>query len=236
MHKGGTFPNRDNLTRVYAGLNKQQLADVIGYPHFSEGVWGVREWNYVFNFVEPAQNNRVVTCQFKILFDDAKLAQSFYWSPESCAKYQQPELQPKATSVAKQTPPATQHFNLSADALFAFDSSSLRDITSADRTELNQMIQEMKQGNLHGTSILVRGYTDRLGSDAYNMRLSQERADTIKGFMAGHGIDPASIRTEGMGKQNPVIDCAEADRGELIACLAPNRRVEIAVTSTETMR
>ena len=47
MHKGGTFPNRSNLMHVHAGLNKQQISDLIGFPHFSEGVWGVREWSYL---------------------------------------------------------------------------------------------------------------------------------------------------------------------------------------------
>ena len=210
MHQGGTFPNRDNLIRVHAGLNKQQIGDLVGYPHFSEGVWGVREWTYVFNFREPVNSTHVVVCQFKVLFDDHKIAQSFYWSP------------------AKLT--------FSADALFAFDRSSLADITDSGRAQLGMLAQSLKERAGQIQTIRVTGYTDRLGSDAYNDRLSTKRADTVKGYLASQGVDPLIITTHGLGKQNPLKECVDAGRDELVACLAPNRRVEILVMSSRAMQ
>jgi outer membrane protein assembly factor BamE (lipoprotein component of BamABCDE complex) len=84
MHKAGTFPNLINLRQVKAGLNKQQVSDLISYPHFHEGAWNVREWNYLFNFREPG-TDAVTVCQYKVIFDDEKIARSFYWEPASCA-------------------------------------------------------------------------------------------------------------------------------------------------------
>ena len=86
MHKNGTFPNLDNLRLVRSGIDKHQIAELIGYPHFDEGVWSVREWNYLFNFRKPG-SDEVVQCQYKILFDEDKLARSFYWMPASCAAF-----------------------------------------------------------------------------------------------------------------------------------------------------
>ncbi|WP_267224035.1 OmpA family protein [Dyella silvae] len=230
MHKGGTFPNRDNLLQIHAGLGKPQLADLVGFPHFSEGVWGVREWNYVFNFREPTDSNKVVTCQFKILFDENKIAQSFYWSPESCARFQKPEPKPEAAPAM-----TIDRFTFATDALFAFDRYSLSDIAGAGRAQLDELVQTLQEHPAQAQSIRVLGYTDRLGSDAYNQTLSQERAETARSYLISHGIDSDLIAAEGLGAANPVKACADAESSQLIACLSPNRRVEILVTSTKTV-
>src|SRR3546814_7157598 len=53
---GGTYPNVDNLRAIAPGMTKDQLYDLIGRPHFHEGVFGVREWNYLFNFRDADGN------------------------------------------------------------------------------------------------------------------------------------------------------------------------------------
>ena len=93
MHKGGTFPNPANLRQVHEGLNKGQVSDLIGFPHFSEGAWGVREWNYVFNLRKP--DGGIQLCQYKVLFDDDKLARSFYWKPQACADLPNEPISPR---------------------------------------------------------------------------------------------------------------------------------------------
>lgn len=64
MHKGGTFPNMSDLRVIKNGMSKQQIMQLIGPPHFSEGVWGVREWNYLFNF-RTSGSDQVKQCQYK---------------------------------------------------------------------------------------------------------------------------------------------------------------------------
>lgn len=219
MHKGGTFPNVANLRLVKAGLNKQQVSDLIGYPHFSEGVWGVREWNYVFHFRQPG-SDEVTTCQYKVLFDQDKLARSFYWKPESCASVLEPPAPPALSATPN--PPRV----LSADALFAFDSA---DLSATGRQSLDALADELRAKGDRLHAVRIAGYTDRLGTPAYNQDLSQRRAQAVKAYLAGHGVPDERMRARGYGEADPVKDCQVHRRDALIACLAPNRRVEVMV-------
>lgn len=86
----GTWPNWDNVRMIESGMNKDQIYELIGRPHFNEGLYGVREWDYLFNYRENGEHK---TCQYKILFDSKWNAQSFYWLPEGCGpKPQEPQV------------------------------------------------------------------------------------------------------------------------------------------------
>lgn len=226
MHRGGTFPEPAAVRAVHAGMNKQQIALLIGYPHFEEGVWGVREWNYVFNLRDGDSDN-VTVCQFKILFDDQKLARSFYWKPEDCARFIHA---PVAESPA-QPAPTTEHVTtLSADALFKFDRYTRADITDGGRAQLDQLAESLVADQGRITQIHVAGYTDRLGSDDYNQALSQRRADTVAAYLTERHVPDHLVQAEGHGKADPVVQCPDGQsRKALIACLAPNRRVVVRV-------
>lgn len=229
MHKGGTFPNLANLRQMRAGLNKQQVSDLIGYPHFSEGVWGVREWNYVFNLRKPG-GDAITVCQYKVLFDEDKLAQSFYWKPEMCAGLVN-EPSPAASAQPAPAPAvAGRPRILSADALFAFDKA---DLSSSGRTSLDELVGTLRERGDRLRSVRIVGYTDRLGSDTYNRELSQRRADAVKAYLVSHGIPGDRVIAEGAGNADSVKSCHDANREQLIACLAPNRRVEISVLDSE---
>jgi OOP family OmpA-OmpF porin len=71
--------------------------------------------------------------------------------------------------------------------------------------------------------IVVEGHTDSIGSDAYNMKLSRQRAEAVKRYLVGHGTAASRITTEGFGKGQPVASNATAEGR------AQNRRVEIHV-------
>lgn len=80
----------------------------------------------------------------------------------------------------------------------------------------------------------MEGHTDRLGSSLYNEKLSLQRAESVKGYLAQTGgIDPSKISTVGKGEMEPVTkpaDCkGNAPTPALIACLQPDRRVEVGV-------
>ena len=224
MHKGGTFPQLDALRAVHAGMNKQQIAKLIGYPHFEEGVWGVREWNYVFNF-RDADSDQVTVCQFKILFDEQKLAGSFYWKPQDCSRYTKPSVPSEGGSK-----PTEQVMTLSADALFRFDHYARADITDDGRGQLDRLAEALIAEQDRIVRIHVIGYTDRIGGDAYNQTLSQRRADTVTAYLVEQHIPSDVIDAEGRGKLDPVVQCPDDEsRNTLIACLAPNRRVTVRV-------
>lgn len=78
-NKHGTFPTLDQLQQIRSGMTKDQLYNLIGRPHFNEGL-RVREWSYLFHFHTPKKGvKNLTTCQYKILFDKKQLAQNFYW-------------------------------------------------------------------------------------------------------------------------------------------------------------
>lgn len=75
-------------------------------------------------------------------------------------------------------------------------------------------------------TLVVEGYTDSVGSDAYNLSLSQRRADAVRAALLARGIDGSRITTSGMGKANPVAG------NDTAAGRQRNRRVEIVISST----
>ena len=109
--------------------------------------------------------------------------------------------------------------------LFPFNSA---DVLPAGRENLRQLAQSLQR--YPGTEVLIVGHTDNVGSDAYNMELSQRRADSARGFLMQMGIPGQRIRTSGRGESEPVASNeSEAGRQQ-------NRRVEIAIFASEQYR
>lgn len=229
LHHGGTFPNIANLRQIQSGMNKQQIMALIGPPHFGEG-FGPREWDYLFNFRKDGQ---VIQCEYKILFDGHKVARSFYWHPQSCADFLKP---PAPVAVVPQSPMSAapvETFTLSADALFAFGKYKLKDVSTAGVQDLDNLASKLTAPGVKADTIHVVGYTDRLGSTAYNQRLSTERADTVRRFLVQKGVPADTITAIGRGEADPVeTTCDHPSRAKLIACLAPNRRVVVKVEAS----
>ncbi len=128
-------------------------------------------------------------------------------------------------------PPATRTIELSADALFAFNKAVL---SPQGIGELDRFLQELRGASF--SSILVVGHTDPFGTDAYNMQLSQRRADAVMNYMVSQGVPADRIRAEGRGESQLKVTPEEcAARGAktkpaLIQCYQPDRRVEVTVT------
>ncbi|HVX03910.1 MAG TPA: OmpA family protein [Rhodanobacteraceae bacterium] len=217
LHRGGTYPNLENLRQVQAGLNKNQIIALIGPPHFSEGFAGVHEWNYLFDF--RSTGGTVTECEYKVLFDQNMIARSFYWHPSTCADVLNPP--------AKIAPPEVERFTLSADALFAFDKWKLSDIKPDGRAQLDALARKLVAAKVRDAHVHVIGYTDRLGGQAYNQTLSERRAATVRAYLVSRGVVEGHIDAEGRGEADPVKNCDDSSRAMLIACLAPNRRVVV---------
>ena len=114
---------------------------------------------------------------------------------------------------------------------FAFGKANLKPQAKA---ALDGIYGEIAQVN--NAKVAVAGYTDRIGSDAGNLKLSQRRADTVANYFVAKGVSSDAISATGYGKANPVTGatCDQVKgRKALIACLAPDRRVEIAVNGTK---
>lgn len=126
--------------------------------------------------------------------------------------------------------PAPVVTTLSADSFFAFDSDVL---LPAGQRELDTLAT-----SLSGTQydvITVTGHTDRLGRQAYNLALSTRRAEAVKAYLITRGIQAGKITARGINGSNPVTTMAACPgtvaTPALIACLQPDRRVEVEVTA-----
>ena len=112
--------------------------------------------------------------------------------------------------------PLPKKISLSADTNFDFDSAKLRPLGE-------QRVEELVEGLKKSPSarVLVEGHTDSIGTEKYNQRLSERRANAVRDYMVSLGIDASHITTRGYGEANPVEsnDTAEGR--------AKNRRVDI---------
>ncbi|WP_167760141.1 OmpA family protein [Paraburkholderia pallida] len=128
--------------------------------------------------------------------------------------------------------PVVQVMRLSADTLFPFDRGAASDVLPGGRADIREIAAKLTAA--HYGRIEVRGYTDRLGSASYNLELSQRRADAVKALLVEQGIPAERIDARGLGEQDPITQCNDnQSRESLVACLQPDRRVEI-VTHART--
>ena len=120
-------------------------------------------------------------------------------------------------------PPVMKKYTLSASELFAFNSAKL----GPNQPKLDEVASTMC-ANADSASVTIVGYTDRIGSTAYNQKLSEQRANSVKAYLVGKGVAANRLTAVGKGEADPVVECKdEKKRPALIKCLEPNRRVEI---------
>lgn len=137
-----------------------------------------------------------------------------------------------APVAAVPLPPERRRVRFAADSLFAFDRA---DVKPEGRQALDQFSKELA-GTRYDV-ITVEGHTDRLGTSAYNEKLSARRAESVKAYLVGPGgIDSTKVSATGKGESTPVTtpgDCkGDKQTARLIACLQADRRVEVEVTGT----
>lgn len=147
---------------------------------------------------------------------------STHWREKQCEEM----VKEKPAVVA---PPAPRPITVSADGLFAFGKSGLNDLQQTGRDNLQNIAQQLKTEYKTLRSIDIVGHTDRIGNAAANARLSFDRANTVKQFFVNQGINSNLIHTSGMGSVKPVVTCNGKKTAAVIACLMPNRRIEVTV-------
>lgn len=126
--------------------------------------------------------------------------------------------------------PQNETVTVSAEKLFGFDKANLRE---EGRKVLEETAAKIKS-NPEISAVVVTGHTDRIGSDAYNQKLSERRAKQVADYLIAQGVDSNIITSEGKGKTEPVVQCdGKKVSKKLISCLQPNRRVEIRAEGTK---
>lgn len=235
--KGGIFPNVDNLRQVGAGVTKGQLYDLLGAPHFAEGIGAVREWDYLFQF-RAVSGTGVTTCQYKVLFDKEILARTFHWKPASCAEFLNAPamaippmmaLAPRPESSSS-SPRAVKTSSIGADGLFRFGKHAPEDLLPEGQRRIAALAAQMQRDFKRLSSVRITGHADRLGTAAENDALSVSRAQTVRTLFVQSGIPEGVMQVRGEGSRRPVVACpGSAAKAALVACLQPNRRVEVEV-------
>lgn len=135
-----------------------------------------------------------------------------------------------AVAVAP-APPQCEKITLGTDTLFDFDRSELK---PRGRDRLNQLASDIKRAE-RVSVVKIVGHTDSKGSDAYNMRLGQRRADTVASFLVSRSIPAGKLKTNSMGESQSVAPNTLPNGKDNPEGRAQNRRVEIT-TVTEMCR
>ena len=119
--------------------------------------------------------------------------------------------------------PVKAAITIQAEALFDFDKSALK---SEGKKSLDDAIAKLKSIDVE--MIIATGHTDSVGTDAYNQKLSERRATTVKEYLVSQGISAAKVTTLGKGETQPIGTNKTADGR------AKNRRVDIEFKGVQT--
>lgn len=135
---------------------------------------------------------------------------------------------PRPPPVGDELPGLAHEATINARALFEFDKASL---TTNGKAVLERELVARRAALGQLSLLLVSGHTDRIGSYEYNQRLSEARAKAVRDYLVSRGVRRETIQTVAYGKTRPLagVDCPESlAREAQIACLAPQRRVEVS--------
>lgn len=133
--------------------------------------------------------------------------------------------------VGTEIAPAMEKVSLQGDVLFAFGKADLGSLTPAGKAKLDELAAHiMTYDPATVQRINVVGHADRLGKAKANQRLSERRASTLKTYLIQRGVAADKIHSSGRGSTQPVVQCkGKKKTPKLVACLQPNRRVEVQI-------
>jgi OOP family OmpA-OmpF porin len=135
---------------------------------------------------------------------------------------------PAPVAVAKPEQPrmVIQKVSLSTDVLFDYNKAQLKD---EGKRKLDELASQVKDAKVD--EIVIAGHADRIGSEGYNQKLSEARAQSVKDYLAERGAKTNVITAQGKGESQPMTgdQCKKLAGKKLIECLQPDRRVEIEV-------
>lgn len=149
--------------------------------------------------------------------------------PAPVAQYVAPAPAPVVKAAAAPLP-VWEKVAFDANVLFDSDKSALR---PAGRDKLDAFVSNIR--GLDSQSIMAIGYADRMGTEASNQVLSQQRVDTVKAYLVGKGIASNRVQTSAKGETQPTTfagECKDANNATNVACMQPDRHVFIEISGT----
>ena len=131
----------------------------------------------------------------------------------------------RAPKVASLPPPRTDRVTLATKDLFEIDQATLR----GHRKKLDELAAMIRADG--AGEVRISSYTDKLGPESFNLRLSQRRAEAIRDYLVLKGVPASRLKAVGRGEDDPLVYC-EGDGADwqwhaLNRCLEPNRRIEV---------
>lgn len=145
--------------------------------------------------------------------------------PQPVATTPPPAPKPEAKAPPPPPPPKPKPIEtMTLDAQRLFELNSARIVPPIP--ELDSFAAALN-ANPQVTNVVITGHTDQLGSSAYNQALSQRRAEAVKAYLVGKGVDANRLTAQGLASTKLVVVCKEKTRAAMITCGQPNRRVVI---------
>lgn len=139
---------------------------------------------------------------------------------------------PSIAVIEKRSPVKTKDdtqfvtVSLQAGALFDVDRASIK---SRGQEKLNLLARKLKE-TITTEKVEIAGHTDASGSDSYNQRLSERRAEAVKTYLVSQGVSADKMMTVGYGESRPIVSNKTA------AGRSRNRRVEVKIRATKQLK
>lgn len=144
-----------------------------------------------------------------------------YWTPaDAVPGCDGPLAKPAPAPVAVAPVPTSEKVTYAADAFFDFDKATLK---PEGKAKLDEIVAGLQ--NMDVEVVVAVGHTDSVGAEAYNLKLSERRAEAVKAYLVSKGVDPQKVYTEGKGEAQPIGN-NKTREGR-----AKNRRVELEVVA-----
>ena len=131
----------------------------------------------------------------------------------------------KVQALSVKETPTEIRIELAADVLFDFDKSNIKPEAASALHNVAEIITDKGKGR----SVRIEGHTDGKGSDTYNQRLSEQRAASVKQWLAQKEGIRVNMATQGFGAHRPVAPNTKPDGSDDPDGRQKNRRVEIVV-------
>jgi OOP family OmpA-OmpF porin len=158
-----------------------------------------------------------------------------YWTEERASRECDPQLAVKETpkAPAMPAPEVPQRASYSAEVLFEFERAELG---AEGRKLLDDLAHKLVA--IDPEKVTATAHADRIGRAEYNERLSARRAEAIRVYLVEKGVPEKLLHFESKGAREPVSACETMGpetkhNAKLVACLQPDRRVEIEVAGRQ---
>lgn len=189
----------------------------------------------VHGFTTSQESGSVVRNSYGECWENTYLDKSSGNLPTECGGTKQPEYETVYETEIKEDVKTLQ-----SNFLFAFNRDSLRPEAVS---ELNNIARQLSGAEVE--TVRVEGHTDFMGKDAYNQRLSERRANVVANYLANQGVPASKISAIGYGESQARMTAtcqaqvasmgkkvsAAKKRAALIACIEPDRKVDIRIQS-----